>query len=214
MLSDFLLASMVLAAAMLAIGLLANALPPGHGAIDNDDLGFMVLLAGFVTGLGVLAATYGLSATFVVVAAEASALLSAVVLLGLTIPAAVVALRLASPGDRDGVRASMFLMQGFIGALGALAVILGLSALLLMEGEGVGGFDFLVATAGAVAAGAAIAIGRVGARALREPGGGVVGQPTGDRDSARGRALAIVVVLTIVAVVALGIAYTMFFLTE
>jgi hypothetical protein len=212
LLSDFAFVGVVMGSAMLAVGLLAQALPPNSDAIGNERRELMVMLAAYAEGLGVLAAVVGSLVLFVGVTSAGgvtAALLVLVPVLALGVPA----VRLARPGEREGVRAATTIMVWFIGALAALASIVALMAVLIPEVDA-SGFDAVTLVATVIVAGAAIGIGLVGSGALQELGGSVIGSAAVDTVQVRSRAVRFAAVLEGAAVIAYVVVILVVFLRE
>ena len=212
MLSDYLFTGVVAGAAMLAVGLLAHALPSHADGIEDERRSLMVLLAAFVEGLGILAVVYGLAALFVDVFGGGGVQAAVLVLLPATalgIPAAL----LARPGHREGVRAGMTLMLAFIGGLAATTATVVLMALFASEVEAAG-FDGITIVAMLVIAVSAIGIGMVGARALGQMAGDEDGQTEVDWSRLRSRTVLAASILEGVAVIAYVVVLMMMFSRE
>ena len=151
MLSDFAFVGVVMGSAMLAVGLLAQALPPNSDAIGNERRELMILLAAYAEGLGVLAAVVGLLVLFVGVT-SAGGVTAALLVLVPVLALGIHAVRLAHAREREGVHAVTTIMVWFIGALAALASIVALMAVLIPEVDA-SGFDAVTLVATVIVAG-------------------------------------------------------------
>lgn len=166
MLDAYFYGGAVTGGAMLGLGLMARALPEGADTAPHVR-SVSVLLAAFATGLGITACVVGLLAAFEGGAASADGQQAALFTL---VPAALLGipgLVIGRPGQRTGVERTATLLLAFAAAVGGMAVVAAVFALLLLEGGGANEIGLAGLLLGVIGAGAAIALGLIGASGVR-----------------------------------------------
>jgi len=158
------LTGLVCLGAAIGLGLLASQARPATDPADAPRMrGLLTLAAAFIQGIGVLAVVVGLLA---VESGKAAGSSSAVLVAGLALAGALLGIALiVRDAGRVDPRAALLGAMFTIG-LGTLGAVVGILAIVLDERASTSPPDWLFVAIGLVGGACALAIGRVGSRAL------------------------------------------------